>query len=239
MNRLLSSLPTGAVSRLRPDLELVPMGLGQILHRQRVPFEHVFFPITAVVTQITVLASGASGDIGMIGNEGMVGTSLLMESDHAGCLAVVHIAGEGYRLKIDCLRKECERSPKVLHLLLRYVQALLAQTAQSVVCSRYHSVDQQLCRWLLLTRDRVSTNKIHLTHELIAKMVGLHRPGITAAAGRLRDAGVIQYDRGVITVINRRGLKTRSCECYKTVKRETDRLVPTLRTLRPSAALDT
>lgn len=225
-NRLLASLPRSAVSRLRPHLELVPVGLGQVLHQQRVPFEDVFFPTSAVVTLVIALKGGASGERGMIGNEGMVGTPLLLGADDADHQAVVQVAGEAYRLKFAPLKTECERSPKVLHLLLRYVRVLYVQTGQAVVCNRYHSIEQQLSRWLLLTLDRVPSNEIHLTHEMIAKMLGVGRAGVTTAAVKLQNAGLIQYHRGTITVLDRRGLKARSCECYKKVRREIDRLVP-------------
>jgi CRP-like cAMP-binding protein len=224
-NRLLASLPSGFFNRLRPHLELVPMTLGQILHQQHVPFEHVCFPTTAVVSLVSVLKNGASAEIGMIGHEGMVGTSLLMGSADAACQAVVQSAGEGYRLKIAYLKTEFERSQEVLSLLLRYVQALLIQTSQTAVCNRHHAVDQQLCRWLLLTLDRVTTNKVNMTHELIAQMLGVRRVGVTLAAGKLQDAGVIKYHRGTITVLDRSSLAERSCECYETVKHETQRLM--------------
>jgi CRP-like cAMP-binding protein len=225
-NRLLASLPSDSFERLRPHLQLVQMPLGQILHQQHVPFEHVFFPTTSAVSLVSVLKDGASAEIGLIGNEGMVGTSLLMGGGDAACQAVVQSVGEGYRLKAALLRVEFERSPEVLGLLLRYVQALMIQTSQTAVCNRHHSVDQQLCRWLLLTLDRVTTNRVSMTQELIAQMLGVRREGVTAAAGKLQEAGLIQYSRGTITVIDRNGLASRSCECYETVKFETDRLVP-------------
>ncbi len=202
------------------------MQLGQILHPQHVQFDHVFFPVTSAVSLVAVLKEGASAEIGLIGNEGMVGTSLLMGSVDASCQAVVQSAGEGYRLKAAFLKTEFERVPEVLGLLLRYVQALLIQTSQTAVCNRHHSVGQQLCRWLLLTLDRVTTNQVSMTQELIAQMLGVRREGVTAAAGKLQDAGVIHYSRGTITVLDRSGLLLRSCECYETVKHETDRLVP-------------
>jgi CRP-like cAMP-binding protein len=225
-NRLLASLPSESFYRLQPHLQLVQMTLGQILHPQHVQFEHVYFPITAAVSLVAVLKEGSSAEIGLIGKEGMVGTSLLMGSVDASCQAVVQSGGEGYRLKASYLKTEFERVPEVLSLLLRYVQALLIQTSQTAVCNRHHSVDQQLCRWLLLTLDRVTTNRVNMTQELIAQMLGVRREGVTAAAGKLQDAGLIQYSRGTITVLDRHGIEARSCECYATVKYETDRLVP-------------
>jgi CRP-like cAMP-binding protein len=225
-NRLIASLPLDSYKRLFADLHLVQMPLGQILHKQHVPFEHVFFPTSAAVSLVSVLKDGNSAEIGLIGKEGMVGTSLLMGGGDAACQAVVQSAGEGYRLKVGLLQTEFEHSAEVLHLLLRYVQALMIQTAQTAVCNRHHSVDQQLCRWLLLTLDRVTTNQVSMTQELIAQMLGVRREGVTAAAGKLQEAGLIHYSRGVITVVDRTGLEQRSCECYATVKHETDRLVP-------------
>jgi len=225
-NRLLASLPAESFERLHPHLQLIAMPLGQILHKQHVAFEHVFFPTTAAVSLVAVLKDGASAEIGLIGHEGMVGTSLLMGSADASCQAIVQSAGEGYRLKAALLKTEFERVPEVLNLLLRYVQALLIQTSQTAVCNRHHSVDQQLCRWLLLTLDRVTNNQVSMTQELIAQMLGVRREGVTAAAGKLQEAGLIHYSRGVITVVDRMGVEARTCECYATVKQETDRLVP-------------
>lgn len=238
-NRLLASLPSDSFNRLSRNLEWVPLRLGQILHQQHVPFEHVYFPADAAVSLVAVLKDGASAEIGLIGNEGMVGTSLLMGGGDAACQAVVQSVGEGYRLKATHLKEEFDRSPAVLGLLLRYVQALMIQTSQTAVCNRHHSVDQQLCRWLLLTLDRVTTNQVCMTQELIAQMLGVRREGVTAAAGKLQDAGLIQYSRGIITVTDRRGLADRSCECYETVKNETDRLVPMpVRPMSPSTRAD-
>jgi CRP-like cAMP-binding protein len=225
-NRLLASLPSDSYERLSPLLEWMPFRLGQILHEQHVPFEHVYFPTNSAVSLVSVLKDGASAEIGLIGNEGMVGTSLLMGGGDATCQAVVQSVGEGYRLKAEALKKEFIRSPVVLGLLLRYVQALMIQTSQTAVCNRHHSVDQQLCRWLLLTLDRVATNQVSMIQELIAQMLGVRREGVTAAAGKLQEAGLIQYSRGTIVVLDRNGLEARSCECYETVKKETDRLVP-------------
>jgi len=213
------------------------MRLGQTLHKQHVPFEHVYFPTTAAVSLVGVLKDGASAEIGLIGHEGMVGTSLLMGSVDASCQAIVQSAGEGYRLLAALLKTEYERSPEVLGLLLRYVQALLIQTSQTAVCNRHHSVEQQLCRWLLLTLDRVTTNQISMTQELIAQMLGVRREGVTTAAGKLQDAGLIHYSRGVISVLDRNGLARHSCECYETVKQEIDRLVPM--PVRPALADET
>ena len=202
------------------------MASGDILHEQHMPFVHVFFPTTAAVSLIAILKDGGSAEIGLIGCEGMVGTSMLLGGIDATRRAVVQCAGEGYCLKADVLNTEFEHSPGLLHLLLRYVQALLIQTSQTAICNRHHTVDQQLCRWLLLTLDRMTTNQVIMTQELIAQMLGVRREGVTAAAGKLQDAGLIQYSRGIITVLDRKGLEDRVCECYETVKQETDRLVP-------------
>ena len=238
-NRLLASLPSESFDRLLPHLQRVPMTLGQIVHAQHVPFEHAYFPTTAAVSLVSVLRNGASAEIGLIGNEGMVGTSLLMGGGDAACQAVVQSAGEAYRVKIALLKEEFERSPVVLHLLLRYVQSLMIQTAQTAICNRHHSVDQQLCRWLLLTLDRVSGHQVSMTQGLIAQMLGVRREGVTAAAVKLQDAGLIRYGRGEITVLDRPGLALRACECYATVKKETDRLVPMpVRPLRAEVPAD-
>ena len=226
LNRLLASLPTDSFERLHPHLQLVSMSLGEVLLRQHVRFEHVYFPTTAAVSLVSILKNGASAEIGLIGNEGMLGTSLMMGGEDSAWQAVVQSAGEGYRLKFARLKEEFERTPPVLALLLRYMQALTIQTGQTAVCNRHHSVDQQLCRWLLLTLDRVMTNKVHMTQDLIAQMLGVRREGVTAAAGKLQEAGLIRYSRGTITVLDRPGVAERSCECYETVKHEIDRLVP-------------
>jgi CRP-like cAMP-binding protein len=215
------------------------MELGKIVHQQHVPFDDVFFPTTSAVSLVSLLKDGSSAEIGLIGNEGMVGTSLLMGGGDAACQAVVQSAGEAYRLNVDFLKSEFERTPEVLHLLLRYVQSLMIQTAQTAICNRHHSVDQQLCRWLLLTLDRVSTNTVSMTQGLIAQMLGVRREGVALAAGKLQEAGLIQYGRGVITVLDRPGIEARSCECYATVRDETDRLVPMpVRPLRASVPAD-
>ena len=225
-NRLLAGLPRDSFKRLLPHLQRVPMALGQILHQHHVPFEHVYFPDSVAVALVSVLKDGASSEIGLIGNEGMVGTSLLLGSVDAACRAVALGAGEAYRLKFVFLKAEFERSPEVRGLLLRYVQSLRIQTAQTAICNRHHSVDQQLCRWLLLTLDRMQTDQVSMTQELIALMLGVRREGVNAAAGKLQDAGLIRYGRGTIIVLERIGLEARSCECYETVKQEIERLVP-------------
>jgi CRP-like cAMP-binding protein len=226
LNRLLASLPTDSFERLHPHLQLISMSLGQVLLRQHERFEHVYFPTTSAVSLVSILKNGASAEIGLIGNEGMLGTSLMMGGEDSAWQAVVQSAGEGYRLKFALLKEEFARSPPVLTLLLRYMQALTIQTGQTAVCNRHHSVDQQLCRWLLLTLDRVMTDKVHMTQDLIAQMLGVRREGVTAAAGKLQEAGLIRYSRGTITVLDRAGVAERSCECYETVRHEIDRLVP-------------
>jgi CRP-like cAMP-binding protein len=238
-NRLLASLPSHSFDRLFPHLQRISLELGTIVHEQHVPFDDVYFPTTAAVSLVSVLKDGASAEIGLIGNEGMVGTSLLMGGGDAACQAVVQSAGEAYRLNVASMKAELERSPAVLHLLLRYVQTLMIQTAQTAICNRHHSVDQQLCRWLLLTLDRVPTNTVSMTQGLIAQMLGVRREGVALAAGKLQEAGLIQYGRGVINVLDRAGLEARSCECYATVRQETDRLVPMpVRPLRASVPAD-
>lgn len=226
LNRLLASLPTDSFERLHPHLHLVPMSLGQVLLHQHVRFDQVYFPTTAAVSLVSILKSGASAEIGLIGNEGMLGTSLVMGGVDSAWQAVVQSAGEGYRLKFERLKEELARSPPVLALLMRYMQALTIQTAQTAVCNRHHTVDQQLCRWLLLTLDRIMSNKVHMTQDLIAQMLGVRREGVNAAAGKLQDAGLITFARGTITVLDRQGIAARSCECYDTVKYEIDRLLP-------------
>jgi len=226
LNRLLASLPGDSFERLHPHLQSMSMPLGQTVHEQHAPFDHVYFPTTSAVSLVSILKSGASAEISLIGNEGMIGTSLLMGGVDAPCQAIVQSAGEAYRLKFNFLKTEFQRTPEVLALLLRYVQALTIQISQTVICNRHHSIDQQLCRWVLLTLDRITTNKVRMTHDLIAQMLGVRREGVTTAAGKLQEAGLITYSRGTITVLDRAGVAARSCECYATVKKEINRLVP-------------
>lgn len=205
---------------------MVPLPLGEVLYesgsRQRV----VYFPTTAIVSLLYMLADGASAEIAVVGNEGIIGVSLFMGGETTPSRAVVQSAGYAYRLSGKVLKEEFTRGGAMQHLLLRYTQALLTQMAQTAVCNRHHSLDQQLCRWLLLSLDRLIGNELVMTQELIANMLGVRREGVTEAAGNLQDAGLIKYSRGRITVLDRTGLEARTCECYAVVKKEFDRLLP-------------
>ncbi len=210
------------------------MPLHQVVYARQAPFEHVFFPTTSAVSLVSNLHGGAVAEVGIIGNEGMLGTALLVGEADAACAAIVQCRGEAYRLRIEALRAEFENSRIVLQLLLRYMQALLMQTAQTAICNHHHSVLQQLCRRMLLIMDRTAADGVDSTHALMAERLGVHRPAVTIAAGKLRQAGLIAYNRGSITVLDRAGLAAQACECYETVKRQTDRLVP-IRSRRPIA----
>jgi CRP-like cAMP-binding protein len=225
-NHLLAALPTAEYARLLPNLELIPMSLGEALYESGGHLQHVYFPTTSIVSLLYVLADGASAEIAVVGNEGILGISLFMGGETTPSRAVVQSAGYGYRVKAQLLKQEFNRAGPVLHLLLRYTQALITQMAQTAVCNRHHSVDQQLCRWLLLSLDRLASNELSMTQELIASMLGVRREGVTEAAGKLQDVGLIQYHRGKITVLDRSGLEARVCECYEVVKTEFDRLLP-------------
>jgi CRP-like cAMP-binding protein len=225
-NHLLDALLSSDYDRLEPHLELIPMRLGDVLYEPGVRLRHVYFPTTSIVSLLYVMENGASAEIAIVGNEGILGISLFMGGDTTPSRAVVQSAGHGFRLKAELLKKEFGRFGQTMHLLLRYTQALITQMAQTAVCNRHHSVDQQLCRWLLLSLDRLSSNELVMTQELIANMLGVRREGVTEAAGKLQDAGLIHYRRGRITVLDRPGLETRSCECYRVVKTEFDRLLP-------------
>ena len=226
-NRLLAALPEAELQRWLPALEAVDMPLGQVLYESGSQLTHVFFPTTAIVSLLYVLEDGASAEIAVVGNEGLVGISLFMGGESTPSRAVVQSAGRGFRLRAHALKDEFNRAGPVLHLLLRYTQALITQMAQTAVCNRHHTLDQQLCRWLLLSLDRLPGNTLTMTQELIANMLGVRREGVTEAAGHLQRAGLIRYSRGRITVIDRAGLEQRTCECYAVVKREYDRLLPT------------
>jgi CRP-like cAMP-binding protein len=225
-NHLLHALPTSDYERLAPHLELIPMGLGDVLYEPGVRLRHVYFPTTSIVSLLYVMEDGASAEIAIVGNEGMLGISLFMGGDTTPSRAVVQSAGHGFRLRADLLKNEFGRFGPTMHLLLRYTQALITQMAQTAVCNRHHSVDQQLCRWLLLSLDRLASNELSMTQELIANMLGVRREGVTEAAGKLQDAGLIRYQRGKITVLDRPRLEARACECYQVVKTEFDRLLP-------------
>ena len=225
-NHLLQALPSESFERIAPHLEPIAMRLGDVLYEPGVRLRHVYFPATSIVSLLYVMEDGASAEIAIVGNEGILGISLFMGGDSTPSRAVVQSAGHGFRLKADLLKAEFGRFGPTMHLLLRYTQALITQMAQTAVCNRHHSVDQQLCRWLLLSLDRLASNELTMTQELIANMLGVRREGVTEAAGKLQDAGLIRYRRGKITVIDRAGLAARSCECYQVVKAEFDRLLP-------------
>jgi CRP-like cAMP-binding protein len=201
------------------------MPLGDVLYESGVALQHVYFPTTAIVSLLYVLENGASAEIAVVGHEGIVGVSLFMGGESTPSRAVVQSAGEGFRLRAAAIKTAFNRAP-VLHLLLRYTQALITQMSQTAVCNRHHSLDQQLCRWLLLSLDRLKGNQLVMTQELIANMLGVRREGVTEAAMKLQKASLIKYARGHITVLDRPGLESRSCECYAVVKKEYDRLLP-------------
>jgi CRP-like cAMP-binding protein len=228
-NRLLAALPAEDYGRLLPHLELVPLELGRVLHESGVAMRHVHFPANAIVSLLYVMEDGASAEIAVVGNDGVVGISLFMGGDSTPSRAIVQSAGLSYRLRASLLKQEFNRYGPTMHVLLRYTQALITQMAQTAVCNRHHTVDQQLCRWLLLSLDRLPSAEIAMTQELIANMLGVRREGVTEAAGRLQDAGLIHYSRGHIRVLDRRGLEARVCECYNVVRRESERLLPPYR----------
>ena len=225
-NHLLDALPPAEYERISSRLELVSLKLGDVLYEPGIKLRYVYFPTTAIVSLLYVMENGSSAEIAIVGNEGILGISLFMGGETTPSRAVVQSAGYGYRLKAQLLKDEFGRFGPFLHLLLRYTQALITQMAQTAVCNRHHSVDQQLCRWLLLSLDRLSSTELSMTQELIANMLGVRREGVTEAAGKLQQAGLIQYSRGKITVLDRHRLETRSCECYQVVKTEFDRLLP-------------
>ena len=225
-NHLLHALPAGDYTRLKSQLELIPMALGQVLYEPGARLRYVYFPTTSIVSLLYVMEDGASAEIAVVGNEGMLGISLFMGGETTPSHAVVQSAGFGIRLKAQLLKDEFARFGPMMHLLLRYTQALITQMAQTAVCNRHHSVDQQLCRWLLLSLDRLATNELSMTQELIANMLGVRREGVTEAAGKLQNSGLIRYRRGRITVLDRPALEARTCECYQVVKTEFDRLLP-------------
>jgi CRP-like cAMP-binding protein len=224
-NYLLAALPTAEFERIAPHLELVAMPLGEVLYESSGQLQHVYFPTTAIVSMHYVMENGASSEIAGVGNEGVLGISLFMGGNTTPSRAIVQTAGHGYQLKARLLMEEFNRGGVMQHLLLRYTQALMTQVSQTAVCNRHHAVEQQLCRWLLLTLDRLPSNELTMTQELIASMLGVRREGITEAAGHLQQAGFIRYRRGHITVLDRSGLESRVCECYAVVKNEHDRLL--------------
>ena len=225
-NHLLAALPGDEWARWLPALEPVDMPLGEVLYESGMTMSHVVFPTTSIVSLLYVMKDGASAEIAVVGNEGIVGISLFMGGETTPSRSVVQSAGQGFRMRGQLLKDEFSRSGPVLHLLLRYTQALITQMAQTAVCNRHHSLDQQLCRWLLLSLDRLDGNELKMTQELIASMLGVRREGVTEAALSLQSAGLISYTRGHIKVLDRAALEQRTCECYAVVKKEYDRLLP-------------
>ncbi len=225
-NGLLAALPEADWRRWKPLLELVDMPLGQVLYEPDATLSQVYFPVTSIVSLLYVMENGASAEIAVVGNEGIVGISLFMGGESTPSRAVVQSAGHGYCVPAQMIKDEFNRAGPVMHVLLRYTQALITQMAQTAVCNRHHTLDQQLCRWLLLSLDRLDGLELVMTQELIANMLGVRREGVTEGALKLQHAGLIKYARGRISVLSRKGLEDRSCECYAVVKTEYDRLLP-------------
>lgn len=228
-NHLLSVLPKAEWERIAPHLVVLDMPLGEVVYESGDRLDYVYFPATAIVSLLYVMEDGASAEIAIVGNEGLIGIALFMGGETTPSRAVVQSAGQAYRLDARILKQEFHRAGPVQRLLLRYTQALITQMAQTAVCNRHHSIDQQLCRWLLLSVDRLPSNELRMTQELIANMLGVRRSGVTEAAMKLQDAGLIRYSYGHIEVIDRPGLEARVCECYGVVRREFDRLLPDLK----------
>jgi CRP-like cAMP-binding protein len=230
-NHLLAALPAAEWERWQPQLEWIKLSLGDVLYESGTQQTHIYFPTTAIVSLLYVMESGDSAEIAVVGNEGAVGISLFMGGESTPSRAVVQSAGQGFRLPASVIKGEFTRSGPVMHLLLRYTQALITQMAQTAVCNRHHTLDQQLCRWLLLSLDRLHGTELVMTQELIANMLGVRREGVTGSALKLQDAGLIRYVRGHITILDRKGLEERTCECYEVVKKEYDRLLPDLQAI--------
>jgi CRP-like cAMP-binding protein len=224
-NHLLAALPHSEFQHISEHLELINMALGKVLYEPGGHLTHVYFPTNAIISLLYVMENGSSAEIAVVGNEGVLGVSLFMGGETTPSRAVVQSEGHGYSLPAKFLKREFSRGGPMMLLLLRYTQALITQMAQTAVCNRHHSVDQQLCRWLLLSLDRLPTDELSMTQELIANMLGVRREGVTEAAGKLRDAEVIRYSRGRITILDRSKLEKRVCECYGVVKKEFDRLL--------------
>ena len=224
-NELLSALPGEAYQRISVGLELVPLTLGDVLYEPNYKPRHVYFPTTSIISLLYVMQDGSPAEIAIVGREGMLGISLFMGGDTTPSRAVVTSAGQAYRLRTDLLQQEFQLFGATMRLLLCYTQALITQMAQTAVCNRHHSIDQQLCRWLLMSLDRMTSSELVMTQELIANMLGVRREGVTEAAGKLQKSGLITYHRGHITVIDRPGLEARCCECYRVVRTEYERLL--------------
>jgi CRP-like cAMP-binding protein len=225
-NHLLDALPAADYARLLPHLELIPMPLGWAVYEAGGQMRYLYFPTTSIVSLLYVLENGASAEIAITGNEGLVGISLFMGGESTPSRAVVQSKGNGYRLRASVLKTEFALGGSLQYLSLRYTQALITQMAQTAVCNRHHTLDQQLCRWLLLSLDRLPGNELMMTQELISNMLGVRREGVTAAAGKLQADGLVKYSRGHIVVLDRPKLEKRVCECYAVVKKEFDRLLP-------------
>jgi CRP-like cAMP-binding protein len=226
-NRLLAALPANVLDRLLPDLQPVTMPLSEVIYESGAEMAHVYFPTPGcIISMLYVMTDGSSAEIAVVGNEGMVGIALFMGGGTTPSRALVQSAGQAFQLTGWVLKEEFERHTELQHLLLRYTQALITQMSQTAVCNRHHSVDQQLCRWLLLSRDRLLGNELNMTQELIANMLGVRREGVTEAAGKLQALGLINYSRGHIAILDQAGLEARVCECYAVVKKEYDRLLP-------------
>ena len=225
-NQLLAALPDAELARWQLQLEAVDMPLGTVIYKSGTTLTHAYFPTTSIVSLLYVMKDGASAEIAVVGHEGLIGISLFMGGDSTPSRAVVQSAGQGFRLNATAMKTEFDRAGPVLRLLLRYTQALITQMSQTAVCNRHHSLDQQLCRWLLLSLDRLHGSELVMTQELIANMLGVRREGVTEAAHKLQKAGMIRYARGRITVLDRKAVEERACECYAVVKKEYDRLLP-------------
>jgi len=236
-NHLLAALPDEALDRLMQSLEMVALPLGKVLYESGDTMRHVYFPTDAIVSLLYVMENGSSAEISVVGNEGVIGISLFMGGESTPSRAIVQSGGTAYRLPWQRIKDEFNRHGDLLALMLRYTQALITQMAQTAVCNRHHTIDQQLCRWLLLSLDRLPTNRLTMTQELIANMLGVRREGVTEAAGKLQKVGVIEYRRGQITVLDRPKLERLCCECYAVVKQETDRLLPYMRNSSKSSEL--
>lgn len=233
-NRLLAALPAHEFSRLLPHLELVPMPFGKIVYESGSKLQHLYFPTTCILSMLYVLADGGSSEIAVVGNEGVLGVSLLMGGETTPSRAMARSSGFAYRVKAQIVKREFNQVGIFMQLLLRYTQALMVQVSQTAVCNRYHTVEQQLCRCLLLSHDRLPTNSLAMTQELISSILGVRREGVTEAAGKLQRAGYISYSRGRINVMNRLGLEAKVCECYLVVKTEYDRLIPNTQHAMPA-----
>ena len=225
-NQLLAALPADELTRISEGIAMVPMPLGHVLYESGDEMRHVYFPTDCIVSLLYVLADGSSAEIAIVGNEGIVGISLFMGGETTPSRAIVQSAGRAFRVASRLLKEEFRRAGPVQHVLLRYTQALITQMAQTAVCNRHHSVDQQLCRWLLMSLDRLNSNQLSMTQELIANMLGVRREGVTESAGKLQKLGLIEYSRGHIVVLDRPALEAHACECYQVVKTEFDRLLP-------------